>query len=67
MLNMAVVIPSKELIVRYSNIVRPMYERRSLNLEESRSLASIRDTLLPRLVSGELKVKDVEKVAEALL
>ena len=32
--------------------------------EESRTLAALRDTLLPKLISGELRVPDVEKILE---
>lgn len=35
--------------------------------KESRSLAEIRDALLPRLMSGELNVRDVEKSVEQVL
>ena len=31
---------------------------------ESQSLAELRDTLLPRLMSGEIRVRDAEKVVE---
>ena len=33
-------------------------ERILLNLEQSRTLAALRDTLLPKLISGELRVPD---------
>ena len=36
------------------------------NKEESRTLAPLRDTLLPKLLSGELRVPDVEKFMEGL-
>jgi type I restriction enzyme S subunit len=39
---------------------------RSTN-EESRTLADLRDTLLPKLISGELRVPDVEKILEDTL
>ena len=42
---------------RFAGIVRPMDVRIQLNCEESRILAAIRDTLLPKLMSGEVKVK----------
>ena len=32
--------------------------------EESRTLAQLRDTLLPKLMSGEIRVRDAEKVVE---
>ena len=37
------------------------------NDEQSRTLAEIRDTLLPKLMSGEVRVKQAEKVVEAAL
>lgn len=36
-------------------------------LEESDQLAETRDALLPQLMSGKLRVKDAEKVAEEVL
>jgi type I restriction enzyme S subunit len=35
--------------------------RITANLTESRSLAAMRDVLLPKLISGELRVKNAEK------
>ena len=32
------------------------------NLRQSRTLAALRDTLLPKLISGELRVPDVERI-----
>jgi type I restriction enzyme S subunit len=34
-------------------------------MEETRNLATIRDTLLPKLISGEIRVKDAERFVEA--
>jgi type I restriction enzyme S subunit len=36
-------------------------ERMAENERESRILAALRDTLLPKLISGELRVKDAER------
>jgi len=43
----------------------PLLERILMNRRESRTLAATRDLLLPRLVSGELRVKDAEHAVEA--
>src|SRR5262249_16060696 len=40
MLNIMVVIPSKELIHRFTEITKPIYEKKSQNLEESKTLAA---------------------------
>jgi type I restriction enzyme S subunit len=40
-----------------------MIERIVLAQRESRTLAALRDTLLPKLISGELRVKTAERLA----
>jgi len=46
-------------VEKFTEIVTPMFEIRGRNLKESERLASLRDTLLPRLMSGELDVNNV--------
>lgn len=46
-------------VEKFTEIVTPMFETRGRNLKESERLASIRDTLLPKLMSGELKLNEV--------
>lgn len=57
MLKMATLIADRSTIKAYSTLVRPMLERISANITESRTLAALRDTLLPKLMRGEVKVK----------
>jgi type I restriction enzyme S subunit len=47
-------------VKRFSEVVAPQHKRIAANNEESCTLASLRDTLLPKLISGELRVKDAE-------
>ena len=54
--NMCILKPSFEVVKRFHTIVNPLFERIRINIEENDRLASLRDTLLPRLMSGELKV-----------
>ena len=56
---MKLLIPNKDIIERFSNKVRPLFEQICIKQQESRRLAELRDTLLPRLMSGEIKVGDV--------
>ena len=56
-----VVLPQAEVIRRFSSITRPLLLRIARNNEQSLSLASLRDELLPKLVSGELRVKQAER------
>lgn len=55
-----VVIPPKEHIERFESIVSPMDASIRINHEEICRLEAIRDTLLPRLMSGEIDVSDIE-------
>lgn len=50
---------NEEIIQRFENICSVSFDKRLHLEQESRRLASLRDTLLPRLMSGELKVNDV--------
>ena len=59
-----VVVPSHKVVAAFVRIVEPLYERIVNNLKESRTLAAIRDALLPKLMSGEIRVKDMEKPME---
>ena len=48
--------PPPELATRFGRVVGPMFARITLAATESRTLAQVRDTLLPRLLSGDLEV-----------
>lgn len=59
------VVPPKELCKKFEEFVSPLFARIRANDEESRTLASLRDSLLPKLMRGEVRVREVE-VKEAL-
>ncbi len=59
-----VAVPPARLVVAFEASVDPAIQRIRANLLQSRTLASLRDTLLPKLISGELRVKDIEKSLE---
>lgn len=48
----------------FADFVSPVFKNIKANSEASQSLAQLRDTLLPKLISGELQVKDAERIAE---
>lgn len=52
-------IPDKDIIKKFESIVRPLYELIAKNRTENEKLASLRDTLLPKLMSGKLSVEEV--------
>jgi type I restriction enzyme S subunit len=60
-----VVLPPPLLVERFTEVARPLFEQWISNLHQSRTLATLRDTLLPKLLSGELSVAETEKEASA--
>jgi len=56
--NFSIIIPQTEVILRFNEVVFPMDETIKNNEMQSLTLASIRDTLLPKLLSGEIRAKD---------
>jgi type I restriction enzyme S subunit len=63
----AIAIPSAPVASAYSDFVRPMSELMVSFIFESRHLAALRDYLLPKLLSGAVRVRDAERLAEATL
>ena len=59
--NTTAVIPDESIINRFHQIVMPFHHKIAANEQESRTLAALRDTLLPKLISGELRVGDAER------
>lgn len=59
-----VVAPPPAVLAAFDRTARPPYRRLILNEYESRTLAALRDALLPKLISGELRVKDAERIVE---
>ncbi len=59
--------PSRQVAVAFKELVDPLLAKKSLNDQASTALAQTRDLLLPKLMSGELRVRDAEaQVAEVL-
>lgn len=59
-----ITLPSKDQAVQLRPVLDALESRGDRALEESRSLAELRDALLPRLMSGEIRVRDAEKIVE---
>lgn len=61
---LAVLAPPDWLLDRFERVADPFLARTLKCRRESRMLANLRDTLLPKLISGELRVKDAERFLE---
>ena len=58
------IIPGEEVMTAFSSITKCMIDRASVCKQEANVLAAIRDLLLPRIVSGNLRVEDAESLIE---
>ena len=58
--NTSVLIPPKDILTRFHEAVAPMFEMISQKQIETAHLADLRDTLLPKLMSGEIDVADID-------
>ena len=58
--NLQIFLPPDDLLEQFHQIVKPMFELIDENNVESQTLTITRDTLLPRLMSGELDVSNIE-------
>ena len=58
--NTSVLLPPTDLLSRFHEPVAPMFEKIEQNRLENSRLSSLRDTLLPCLMSGELDVSDLD-------
>ena len=56
--NIRLFIPSDIALLQFHQIVEGLFKKIELNLHESRTLSTLRDTLLPRLMSGEIEVPE---------
>ena len=52
--------PQEDEIIMFEEQVSPFMRKIASNTLESKQLAEIRDTLLPRLMSGELDVSELD-------
>ena len=55
-----ILVPSKEIVTLFTATVEPIFEKIWANQNENEKLSSLRDTLLPKLLSGELDVSDID-------
>ena len=63
---LAAAVPEDRLLLQYESAVRPMYDLRCTLSEQNAVLRETRDLLLPRLVSGELDISELDLELEVL-
>lgn len=55
-----ILVPSQEIVTLFTDTVEPIFEKIWANQSENEKLSSLRDTLLPKLMSGELDVSVID-------
>ena len=59
-------LPPEQVTRAFQDLTQPLIEGVKANIHESRSLAQTRDLLLPKLMSGEIGLREVEKAVEVI-
>ena len=59
-----VVIPSDDVLAAFDDMVAAMRRRIFTNASQAQTLSTLRDTLLPRLISGQLRLPEAEAILE---
>lgn len=54
--------PGEELLRKYQKFVEPVFSEIADRTEQNNVLENLRDTLLPKLISGELRIEDAERM-----
>ncbi|HCD8874123.1 TPA: hypothetical protein PCI35_005674 [Klebsiella pneumoniae] len=53
-----VVTPTQSIIAKFTNIIQTIQHKMDSNHNETENLTALRDTLLPKLISGELSLEN---------
>ncbi len=61
-----VLVPHSRIVAVFNDIAKAARKRHEEMVEESRTLAALRDTLLPKLISGELRVPEAEEITKEI-
>ncbi len=59
MKSLPAIVPTTIVLHNFEELMKPIFKKQEILEDESRRLSSLRDTLLPRLMSGELKINDI--------
>ena len=60
-------LPPTGLVEAFDEIATPLFQKIRANKDHSENLIELRDLLLPRLITGKLRVPEAEKLVEAII
>ena len=61
------VLPSVKTLQEFEHMVSPIFEKILSAAEECLALAALRDALIPKLISGQLRIPEAERVAGSVV
>ncbi len=61
----SILLPASPIIMRFNTVAQPLLDEIVANKQQTRTLVATRDSLLPKLMSGAIRVADAEKLAAA--
>ncbi|MDY0311415.1 MAG: restriction endonuclease subunit S [Desulfobacterales bacterium] len=61
--NLPILLPQNDIVAVFDRLSVDFLKKQKQNDEQSKTLSTLRDTLLPKLISGELRVPDAERIA----
>jgi len=61
LLGFDIVIPKKEFLLKLDNLIQPLFEKVRKNTQQIQTLQATRDTLLPKLMSGKVRVDEFKE------
>lgn len=53
-----IIIPSNEVLMRFDDVISSLYKKKNSNIAENQALTQLRDSLLPKLMSGKINIKN---------
>jgi len=57
--HMSIPLPNKEIMDKFSSVINHIFSKMLINIENAQTLTKTRDTLLPKLMSGQIRVKSL--------
>ena len=58
--------PGDKVYHTFGNVVNPLFAQLRTNIDENKTLTATRDLLLPKLMSGDIRLRDAEELVESL-
>jgi type I restriction enzyme S subunit len=65
--NVNVLLPPKKVMDKIRNEIDVLFQNKKMNIKENQSLTQLRDTILPKLINGEVRLKEFKEQVEKVI